>query len=186
MYWAITFSSVQCFSMHLNSWCDNIELCIYKNTDIHLNIYWMFIVQQQANWCCFSLYHPIYSLSGAVAVFLNPFIMTFLGFRNLHLDDQMTLLQCSWLFLMSFSLGWRSYEQCNGSMLCFAPDLVMNRYIPQLAILYVCMYEFCLWRWRQELIRLSKKWKQVFLRSVFKNYWVYNAMLCISALKLFT
>ncbi|KAL2077543.1 hypothetical protein ACEWY4_027047 [Coilia grayii] len=48
------------------------------------------------------------------------------GFRNLHLDDQMTLLQCSWLFLMSFGLGWRSYQQCNGNMLCFAPDLVMN------------------------------------------------------------
>eukprot|EP00066_Takifugu_rubripes_P006200 XP_003970808.1 PREDICTED: glucocorticoid receptor isoform X1 [Takifugu rubripes] len=49
------------------------------------------------------------------------------GFRNLDLDDQMTLLQCSWLFLMSFGLGWRSYEQCNGSMLCFAPDLVINK-----------------------------------------------------------
>ncbi|KAM7398281.1 hypothetical protein PAMA_006270 [Pampus argenteus] len=49
------------------------------------------------------------------------------GFRNMHLDDQMTLLQCSWLFLMSFSLGWRSYEQCNGTMLCFAPDLVINK-----------------------------------------------------------
>uniref|UniRef100_A0A087XXA9 Glucocorticoid receptor n=1 Tax=Poecilia formosa TaxID=48698 RepID=A0A087XXA9_POEFO len=48
------------------------------------------------------------------------------GFRNLHLDDQMTLLQCSWLFLMSFSLGWRSYQQCDGNMLCFAPDLVIN------------------------------------------------------------
>nr|WVH45111.1 glucocorticoid receptor 2 [Monopterus albus] len=48
------------------------------------------------------------------------------GFRNLHLDDQMTLLQCSWLFLMSFGLGWRSYQQCNGTMLCFAPDLVIN------------------------------------------------------------
>ncbi|XP_077434455.1 glucocorticoid receptor isoform X2 [Vanacampus margaritifer] len=48
------------------------------------------------------------------------------GFRNLHLDDQMTLLQCSWLFLMSFSLGWRSYQQCNGSILFFAPDLIMN------------------------------------------------------------
>uniref|UniRef100_A0A4W5NMM7 Glucocorticoid receptor n=1 Tax=Hucho hucho TaxID=62062 RepID=A0A4W5NMM7_9TELE len=48
------------------------------------------------------------------------------GFRNLHLDDQMTLLQCSWLFLMSFGLGWRSYQQCNGGMLCFAPDLVIN------------------------------------------------------------
>eukprot|EP00063_Salmo_salar_P079319 XP_014054154.1 PREDICTED: glucocorticoid receptor-like isoform X3 [Salmo salar] len=49
------------------------------------------------------------------------------GFRNLHLDDQMTLLQCSWLFLMSFSLGWRSYQQCDGNMLCFAPDLVINQ-----------------------------------------------------------
>ncbi|XP_061658915.1 glucocorticoid receptor-like isoform X2 [Syngnathoides biaculeatus] len=49
------------------------------------------------------------------------------GFRNLHLDDQMTLLQCSWLFLMSFGLGWRSYQQCNGSMLCFAPDLIINK-----------------------------------------------------------
>ncbi|XP_041742501.1 glucocorticoid receptor [Coregonus clupeaformis] len=48
------------------------------------------------------------------------------GFLNLHLDDQMTLLQCSWLFLMSFGLGWRSYQQCNGGMLCFAPDLVIN------------------------------------------------------------
>ncbi|KPP78245.1 hypothetical protein Z043_102265, partial [Scleropages formosus] len=48
------------------------------------------------------------------------------GFRNLHLDDQMTLLQCSWLFIMSFSLGWRSYQQSNGGMLCFAPDLVIN------------------------------------------------------------
>uniref|UniRef100_A0A6Q2WS86 Glucocorticoid receptor n=1 Tax=Esox lucius TaxID=8010 RepID=A0A6Q2WS86_ESOLU len=48
------------------------------------------------------------------------------GFRNLHLDDQMTLLQCSWLFLMSFGLGWRSYQQCDGNMLCFAPDLVIN------------------------------------------------------------
>ncbi|XP_051929997.1 glucocorticoid receptor isoform X2 [Hippocampus zosterae] len=48
------------------------------------------------------------------------------GFKNLHLDDQMTLLQCSWLFLMSFSLGWRSYQQCNGNILFFAPDLIMN------------------------------------------------------------
>nr|AFK14016.1 glucocorticoid receptor 2b [Pantodon buchholzi] len=48
------------------------------------------------------------------------------GFRNLHLDGQMTLLQYSWLFLMSFGLGWRSFQQCNGTMLCFAPDLVIN------------------------------------------------------------
>lgn len=41
----------------------------------------------------------------------------------------MTLLQCSWLFLMCFSLGWRSYQQCNGNMLCFAPDMVINEYV---------------------------------------------------------
>lgn len=60
---------------------------------------------------------------------LKTSISHFLGFRNLHLDDQMTLLQCSWLFLMSFGLGWRSYQQCNGNMLCFAPDLVINEYV---------------------------------------------------------
>ncbi|XP_037364929.1 glucocorticoid receptor isoform X2 [Talpa occidentalis] len=48
------------------------------------------------------------------------------GFRNLHLDDQMTLLQYSWMFLMSFALGWRSYKQSTAHMLCFAPDLVIN------------------------------------------------------------
>ncbi|XP_045675327.1 glucocorticoid receptor isoform X1 [Phyllostomus hastatus] len=48
------------------------------------------------------------------------------GFRNLHLDDQMTLLQYSWMFLMSFALGWRSYKHSHGTMLCFAPDLIIN------------------------------------------------------------
>ncbi|XP_063784192.1 glucocorticoid receptor isoform X1 [Pseudophryne corroboree] len=48
------------------------------------------------------------------------------GFRNLHLDDQMTLLQYSWMFLMVFALGWRSYKQSNGSVLFFAPDLVID------------------------------------------------------------
>ncbi|KAG8578758.1 hypothetical protein GDO81_010610 [Engystomops pustulosus] len=48
------------------------------------------------------------------------------GFRNLHLDDQMTLLQYSWMFLVVFALGWRSYKQANGSVLYFAPDLVID------------------------------------------------------------
>nr|XP_033782835.1 glucocorticoid receptor isoform X2 [Geotrypetes seraphini]XP_033782836.1 glucocorticoid receptor isoform X2 [Geotrypetes seraphini] len=48
------------------------------------------------------------------------------GFRNLHLDDQMTLLQYSWMFLMVFALGWRSYKQANGSVLYFAPDLIIS------------------------------------------------------------
>nr|XP_013801434.1 PREDICTED: glucocorticoid receptor [Apteryx mantelli mantelli] len=61
------------------------------------------------------------------------------GFRNLHLDDQMTLLQYSWMFLMAFALGWRSYKQSNGSLLCFAPDLIINEQRMNLP----CMYEQC-------------------------------------------
>lgn len=61
------------------------------------------------------------------------------GFRNLHLDDQMTLLQYSWMFLMAFALGWRSYKQSNANMLCFAPDLVINEQRMSLP----CMYEQC-------------------------------------------
>uniref|UniRef100_A0A3B3ZCW5 Glucocorticoid receptor n=1 Tax=Periophthalmus magnuspinnatus TaxID=409849 RepID=A0A3B3ZCW5_9GOBI len=78
------------------------------------------------------------------------------GFRNLHLDDQMTLLQCSWLFLMSFSLGWRSYEQCNGSMLCFAPDLVINK-----SVLYVCMLKIC-----NEFVRLQVSYEEYLCMKV--------------------
>ncbi|XP_072728169.1 glucocorticoid receptor isoform X1 [Ciconia boyciana] len=61
------------------------------------------------------------------------------GFRNLHLDDQMTLVQYSWMFLMAFALGWRSYKQSNGSLLCFAPDLIINEQRMNLP----CMYEQC-------------------------------------------
>ncbi|XP_015204942.1 glucocorticoid receptor isoform X2 [Lepisosteus oculatus] len=66
------------------------------------------------------------SLGGRQVVSAVKWAKALPGFRNLHLDDQMTLLQCSWMFLMSFGLGWRSYQQSNGSMLCFAPDLVIN------------------------------------------------------------
>ncbi|XP_065266132.1 glucocorticoid receptor [Emys orbicularis] len=61
------------------------------------------------------------------------------GFRNLHLDDQMTLLQYSWMFLMAFALGWRSYKQSNGNLLCFAPDLIINEQRMNLP----CMYDQC-------------------------------------------
>ncbi|XP_044081270.1 glucocorticoid receptor isoform X2 [Neovison vison] len=61
------------------------------------------------------------------------------GFRNLHLDDQMTLLQYSWMFLMAFALGWRSYRQSSGNVLCFAPDLIINEQRMSLP----CMYEQC-------------------------------------------
>ncbi|KAM9694615.1 glucocorticoid receptor isoform 2-T8 [Trichechus inunguis] len=58
------------------------------------------------------------------------------GFRNLHLDDQMTLLQYSWMFLMAFALGWRSYRQAGGSLLCFAPDLIINEQRMHLPYMY--------------------------------------------------
>lgn len=61
------------------------------------------------------------------------------GFRNLHLDDQMTLLQYSWMFLMAFALGWRSYRQASANLLCFAPDLIINEQRMTLP----CMYEQC-------------------------------------------
>ncbi|XP_039631108.1 glucocorticoid receptor [Polypterus senegalus] len=49
------------------------------------------------------------------------------GFKSLHIDDQMVLLQYSWLFLVSFSLGWRSYHQSNANSLYFAPDLILHQ-----------------------------------------------------------
>lgn len=48
------------------------------------------------------------------------------GFRELHVDDQMSLIQLSWMGVMVFALGWRSYTLTNGSLLYFAPDLVFN------------------------------------------------------------
>ncbi|XP_048187411.1 glucocorticoid receptor isoform X2 [Perognathus longimembris pacificus] len=61
------------------------------------------------------------------------------GFRNLHLDDQMTLLQYSWMFLMAFALGWRSYKQTSANLLCFAPDLIIDEHRMALP----CMYDQC-------------------------------------------
>ncbi|KAL4647714.1 progesterone receptor-like [Arapaima gigas] len=48
------------------------------------------------------------------------------GFRNLHINDQMCLIQYSWMNLMLFSLGWRSFKNVTREYLYFAPDLVMN------------------------------------------------------------
>lgn len=48
------------------------------------------------------------------------------GFRTLHVDDQMTVIQNSWMTVMVFALGWRSYKNANARMLYFAPDLVFN------------------------------------------------------------
>ncbi|KAJ3591262.1 hypothetical protein NHX12_009208 [Muraenolepis orangiensis] len=49
------------------------------------------------------------------------------GFRNLHINDQMTLIQYSWMNLMVFSLGWRSFKNVTSEFLYFAPDLILNQ-----------------------------------------------------------
>lgn len=41
----------------------------------------------------------------------------------------MTVIQYSWMGVMVFGLGWRSYKNVNGRMLYFAPDLVFNEYV---------------------------------------------------------
>ncbi|XP_051790463.1 LOW QUALITY PROTEIN: androgen receptor [Erpetoichthys calabaricus] len=41
------------------------------------------------------------------------------GFRNLHVDDQMTIIQYSWMGIMVFAMGWRSYRNVNAKMLYF-------------------------------------------------------------------
>ncbi|KAG7518199.1 androgen receptor-like [Solea senegalensis] len=58
------------------------------------------------------------------------------GFRDLHVDDQMSAIQLSWMGVMVFALGWRSYTLTNSSMLYFAPDLVFNEQRMQVSSMY--------------------------------------------------
>lgn len=66
----------------------------------------------------------------------------FTGFRNLHVDDQMTVIQHTWMGVMVFALGWRSYKNANARMLYFAPDLVFNESVPFFYILYFTSASF--------------------------------------------
>ncbi|XP_069487354.1 mineralocorticoid receptor isoform X2 [Ambystoma mexicanum] len=61
------------------------------------------------------------------------------GFRNLPLEDQITLIQYSWMSLSSFSLSWRSFKQTNSQFLYFAPDLVFD----EERMRQSAMYELC-------------------------------------------
>ncbi|XP_068439831.1 progesterone receptor-like [Clinocottus analis] len=61
------------------------------------------------------------------------------GFREMHVDDQMSVIQLSWMGVMVFALGWRSYTLTNSSLLYFAPDLVFNDQRMQVS----SMYEHC-------------------------------------------
>lgn len=69
--------------------------------------------------------HPLSFLVVFIPKKLNDFWFL-AGFRELHVDDQMSLIQLSWMGVMVFALGWRSYKLTNSSLLYFAPDLVFN------------------------------------------------------------
>ncbi|XP_003415644.2 progesterone receptor isoform X1 [Loxodonta africana] len=75
------------------------------------------------------------------------------GFRNLHIDDQITLIQYSWMSLMVFGLGWRSYKHVSGQMLYFAPDLILN----EQRMKESSFYPLCLTMWQipQEFVKLQ-------------------------------
>lgn len=75
------------------------------------------------------------------------------GFRNLHVDDQMAVIQHAWMGVMVFAMGWRSYKLANADMLYFAPDLIFNDRRMQISN----MYEHCvqLKRFSQEFVLLQ-------------------------------
>ncbi|XP_006891175.1 PREDICTED: glucocorticoid receptor isoform X2 [Elephantulus edwardii] len=92
------------------------------------------------------------------------------GFRNLHLDDQMILLQYSWMFLMAFALGWRSYRQSNSNLLCFAPDLVINEQRMALP----CMYDQC-----KHMLYVSSELQR--LQVSYEEYLCMKTLLLLSS-----
>nr|XP_028581965.1 LOW QUALITY PROTEIN: progesterone receptor [Podarcis muralis] len=75
------------------------------------------------------------------------------GFRGLHIDDQITLIQYSWMSLMVFAMGWRSYKHVCGQMLYFAPDLILN----EQRMKDSSFYSLCLTMWQipQEFVKLQ-------------------------------
>ncbi|XP_072127045.1 androgen receptor isoform X2 [Mobula birostris] len=91
------------------------------------------------------------------------------GFRNLHVDDQMNLIQYSWMAVMVFAMGWRSYRIVNARMLYFAPDLVFNEQRMQKST----MYNLCL-----EMQRLSQEFQWLQLSQ--------DEFLCMKVLLLFS
>ncbi|XP_061558075.1 androgen receptor-like isoform X2 [Phycodurus eques] len=91
------------------------------------------------------------------------------GFRNLHVDDQMTVIQHSWMGVLVFALGWRSYKNANGQMLYFAPDLIFNEHRMHLST----MYEHC--------VRMKHLSQEFMLLQVTQE-----EFLCMKALLLFS
>ncbi|XP_066506213.1 progesterone receptor-like [Hoplias malabaricus] len=91
------------------------------------------------------------------------------GFQSLHLDDQMAVIQYSWMGIMVFALGWRSFKNVKARMLYFAPDLVFNDKRMQVS----SMYEHCI-----RMRHLSE--------SLGKLQITQEEFLCMKALLLFS
>uniref|UniRef100_A0AAY4C910 Androgen receptor n=1 Tax=Denticeps clupeoides TaxID=299321 RepID=A0AAY4C910_9TELE len=91
------------------------------------------------------------------------------GFKNLPVDDQMAVIQNSWLVIMVFALGWRSHKQANGTMLYFAPDLIFNDQRMRVS----SMYEHC--------VRMKHLSQKLGLLQVTQEEY-----LCMKALLLFS
>ncbi|KAJ8014969.1 hypothetical protein DPEC_G00021280 [Dallia pectoralis] len=91
------------------------------------------------------------------------------GFKGLHVEDQMSVIQSSWLGVMVFALGWRSYTYTDATELYFASDLIFNDQRMRVS----SMYEHCV-RFRL----LSSKFCQ--LRVTREEF------LCMKALLLFS
>ncbi|XP_061888354.1 mineralocorticoid receptor-like [Entelurus aequoreus] len=92
-------------------------------------------------------------LAGKQMVRLVKWAKVLPGFRGLPIEDQITLIQYSWMCLSSFCLSWRSYKHTNGQMLYFAPDLIFNEERMQQS----AMYHLCLGMRQvsQEFVRLQ-------------------------------
>uniref|UniRef100_A0A8C8TMJ3 Nuclear receptor subfamily 3, group C, member 2 n=1 Tax=Peromyscus maniculatus bairdii TaxID=230844 RepID=A0A8C8TMJ3_PERMB len=91
------------------------------------------------------------------------------GFKNLPLEDQITLIQYSWMCLSSFALSWRSYKHTNSQLLYFAPDLVFN----EEKMHQSAMYELC-----QGMRQISLQF--VRLQLTFEEYSIMKVLLLLS------
>ncbi|KAH0616025.1 hypothetical protein JD844_026791 [Phrynosoma platyrhinos] len=90
-------------------------------------------------------------------------------FRNLPLEDQITLIQYSWMCLSSFALSWRSYRHTNSQFLYFAPDLVFN----EERMRQSAMFELC-----QGMHQISLQF--VRLQLSFEEYTIMKVLLLLS------
>ncbi|XP_055783983.1 androgen receptor-like isoform X2 [Salvelinus fontinalis] len=78
------------------------------------------------------------------------------GFRELYVEDQMSVIQSSWLGLMVFALGWRSYTNTDARELYFAPDLIFNDQRMRVSSMYEHCVQFRLLSQRFCMLRVTQ------------------------------